>query len=248
MEEEITYSTVVFQNGKTRPRDQPVNKEDMTVYSEVKTKGKVPASADTKEEPAARSWPLLAGLGILSVLLVASIVVLAYIMVRMREQRSNLTDLRAENEEMEKRNGILMNETEQLSGERARLNWTLGVILTFNNFPVKAFCPEKIKGRSQAKSHDPCLMVSLRHLQRGLENGKTPWTPGFAYVTLLVIRHHTLIGQGPQAAGMGINFLYTAIKGETPLSPVSSLFSASSFSPTGLCNTREPAKGRLSPS
>ncbi|XP_061574517.1 natural killer cells antigen CD94-like isoform X2 [Cololabis saira] len=112
MEEEITYSTVVFQNGKTRPRDQPVNKEDMTVYSEVKTKGKVPASADT-------------------------------IMVRMREQRSNLTDLRAENEEMEKRNGILMNETEQLSGERARLNWTLGVILTFNNFPVKAFCPEK---------------------------------------------------------------------------------------------------------
>ncbi|XP_041844290.1 C-type lectin domain family 4 member F-like isoform X2 [Melanotaenia boesemani] len=42
---------------------------------------------------------------------------------------------------MEKRR--LQNQTEQLSRDRDDLNWTLGVILTFNNFPVNEFCPNK---------------------------------------------------------------------------------------------------------
>ncbi|XP_041844292.1 asialoglycoprotein receptor 2-like isoform X4 [Melanotaenia boesemani] len=42
---------------------------------------------------------------------------------------------------MEKRR--LENQTEQLSRDRDDLNWTLGVILTFNNFPVNEFCPNK---------------------------------------------------------------------------------------------------------
>ncbi|XP_041844291.1 C-type lectin domain family 4 member M-like isoform X3 [Melanotaenia boesemani] len=42
---------------------------------------------------------------------------------------------------MEKRR--LENQTEQLSRDRDDLNWTLGVILTFNSFPVNEFCPNK---------------------------------------------------------------------------------------------------------
>ncbi|XP_041844295.1 C-type lectin domain family 4 member F-like isoform X2 [Melanotaenia boesemani] len=42
---------------------------------------------------------------------------------------------------MEKRR--LENQTEQLSRDRDDLNWTLEVILTFNNFPVNEFCPNK---------------------------------------------------------------------------------------------------------
>ncbi|KAM4581216.1 asialoglycoprotein receptor 2-like [Odontesthes bonariensis] len=38
---------------------------------------------------------------------------------------------------------VLKNQTEELSRDRDDLNWTLGVILKFDNFPVKDFCPDK---------------------------------------------------------------------------------------------------------
>ena len=44
---------------------------------------------------------------------------------------------------------ILENETEVLTRDRDDLNRTLGVIMTFQNFPVSKFCPDKreyIKG------------------------------------------------------------------------------------------------------
>lgn len=66
-------------------------------------------------------------------------------MVTMKEQQANLDDLAAENERISVENRILMNQTKQLSRERDDLNRTLKVILTFDNFPVKDYCP----GRSE---------------------------------------------------------------------------------------------------
>ncbi|KAM4581189.1 uncharacterized protein PAE49_005798 isoform 2-T2 [Odontesthes bonariensis] len=39
--------------------------------------------------------------------------------------------------------GNLENQTKHLNRQKDDLNWTLGVILTFNSFPVKEFCPDK---------------------------------------------------------------------------------------------------------
>ncbi|KAM4581187.1 uncharacterized protein PAE49_005797 isoform 2-T2 [Odontesthes bonariensis] len=39
--------------------------------------------------------------------------------------------------------GNLENQTKHLNRQKDDLNWTLGVILTFNNFPVNQFCPDK---------------------------------------------------------------------------------------------------------
>ncbi|KAK5598429.1 hypothetical protein CRENBAI_011354 [Crenichthys baileyi] len=38
---------------------------------------------------------------------------------------------------------ILENQTAELRKEKDNLNWTLEVILTFENFPVKDFCPQR---------------------------------------------------------------------------------------------------------
>ena len=40
---------------------------------------------------------------------------------------------------------ILENQTKHLNRQKDDLNWTLGVILTFENFPVMDFCPDKSK-------------------------------------------------------------------------------------------------------
>ncbi|XP_075322955.1 natural killer cells antigen CD94-like isoform X2 [Odontesthes bonariensis] len=39
--------------------------------------------------------------------------------------------------------GNLENQTKHLNRQKDDLNWTLGVILTFDSFPVKEFCPDK---------------------------------------------------------------------------------------------------------
>ncbi|XP_018555383.1 C-type lectin domain family 4 member A isoform X1 [Lates calcarifer] len=146
MEEELNYASVVFKNGGKPPKEKA---EDPTVYSTVKSKG--PASTvPTDGEAAAPSqrfslWAVC--LGILCVLLVASISAIIYISVVMDEDRenfkTNLNNLTAENQQLLMERSILENKTEELSRVRDDLNWTLNVILKFNTFPVNEYCPEK---------------------------------------------------------------------------------------------------------
>ncbi|KAM4581426.1 regenerating islet-derived protein 4-like isoform 2-T2 [Odontesthes bonariensis] len=89
MEDDVNYSDVVFKNNRT-PKE---NKEEQTIYSEVKRKE--PATAGS-------------------------------ISVMMNQQEAHLRNI-----------------TEELSRERDDHNRTLGVILKFDNFPVKDFCPDK---------------------------------------------------------------------------------------------------------
>ncbi|KAM9353543.1 C-type lectin domain family 12 member B-like [Symphorus nematophorus] len=61
----------------------------------------------------------------------------------MNEQKANLSNLTAENEKLITERSTLERQAEELSRDRDNLNWTLGVILKFNDFPVNEYCPDK---------------------------------------------------------------------------------------------------------
>ncbi|XP_053288392.1 C-type lectin domain family 17, member A [Pleuronectes platessa] len=166
MEEELNYATVVFKNGGSPQKE---NDEDSTIYSTVKSK--VPAATGTIKAAgglAAAPPPAGAGggaeaggaaaahsrhfvlllvcLGILCVLLMACIGVIIYICGVMKAQEAvaeNVIHLEKENHQLVMEKEILANETEVLTRDRDDLNRTLGVIMTFQNFPVNKFCPDK---------------------------------------------------------------------------------------------------------
>ncbi|XP_041799002.1 natural killer cells antigen CD94-like isoform X2 [Chelmon rostratus] len=152
MEEEINYSTVVFKNGGQSPKE---NKEDVTVYSEVKPKR--PTTTVPDGEAAAHSpfRVLAACLGILCVLLVASISAIICISVVMNKQKADISNLVAENQKLITERSVLERETEELSRVNDSLNWTMGVILKFNTFPVNEYCPKKT-GPSTLLECNPC--------------------------------------------------------------------------------------------
>ncbi|KAM4580397.1 C-type lectin domain family 7 member A-like [Odontesthes bonariensis] len=132
MDEEISQS-VEYQNVPLKKE-----KEDRAVISEVNPKEL--ATLLSKVEAAARchSRLLLVCLGILCVFLAANIVVMVvYITMGMNKQEANLS---AENQQLM---DVLKNRTEHLNRQKDDLNWTLGVILTFDSFPVNQFCPDK---------------------------------------------------------------------------------------------------------
>uniref|UniRef100_A0A3B3CL56 C-type lectin domain-containing protein n=1 Tax=Oryzias melastigma TaxID=30732 RepID=A0A3B3CL56_ORYME len=79
---------------------------------------------------------LLLSLGILSSFLLACIVIIIRIGLAMYVQDTNLGELKLKVKTLEI-------QTEELSRERDDLSWTLEVILSFDNFPVKEICPDK---------------------------------------------------------------------------------------------------------
>ncbi|XP_043973045.1 uncharacterized protein LOC122831153 [Gambusia affinis] len=85
----------------------------------------------------------LLSLGILSVLLLASIAVIVWISVDMMSHKGKLDDLKKENKRLNIKKSLLENVTEQLIGERDDLKRALQVILMHDNFPVNQFCPDK---------------------------------------------------------------------------------------------------------
>ena len=56
---------------------------------------------------------------------------------------ANIRVLQNQTEQLTANNRVLKNQTEELSRDRDDLNQTLGVIMTFDNFPVKDLCPDK---------------------------------------------------------------------------------------------------------
>lgn len=137
MEEQLHYSTVVFNNSSSAPKEPT---EDAPVYSQVKPK--VPAATVTTltdaEAAAGHSHfhVLPVCLGILCILLVICISAIIYISVTTNEQKAELERLKTER-------SVFENETQELRRSVDNLNWTLEAILHFDNFPVTKFCPEK---------------------------------------------------------------------------------------------------------
>ncbi|XP_070822068.1 C-type lectin domain family 12 member B-like [Chaetodon trifascialis] len=153
MEEEINYASVAFKNGAPAPKEK---KEDPTIYAQVKTKGPVTTVSADGEAAARPHFRVLAMcLGILCVLLVVSISAIIYISVAMNGQKTDLSNLRAQTEKLIVERSNLEKETKELSRVRDDLNWTLGVILTFDTFPVNEYCPKKT-GPSVLLDCQPC--------------------------------------------------------------------------------------------
>ncbi|KAF7227588.1 transcript variant X2 [Nothobranchius furzeri] len=63
--------------------------------------------------------------------------------VEMKKQQADLRTLTAVNQQLMVEKRTLQNQTQELNRTRENLNRMLGVILTFDNFPVKDFCPNK---------------------------------------------------------------------------------------------------------
>ncbi|XP_069031446.1 C-type lectin domain family 12 member B-like [Embiotoca jacksoni] len=141
MEEEVNYSTLVFRNGRQPPKER---KEDPAIYSEVKPKQPAATVPDGEAATNSHFRLLLVFLVIVCFLLLASIIsiIIIYINVENKHE-ANLSVLTAENEQLMAQLRTLENKTEEVSRDRDDLNRTLGVILSFSNFPVNQFCPDK---------------------------------------------------------------------------------------------------------
>ncbi|XP_070692206.1 C-type lectin domain family 1 member B-like [Pempheris klunzingeri] len=141
MEEEISYSTVVFSNGAPPPKEK---KEDTAVYSKVKPKVPVATGPAGGEAAAHTHFCVLAVcLGIVCVLLVASVSAITYTSVVLNKQQAKLINLTAANQQLITERSTLERETEELSRVTDSLNRTLRVIMNFNTFPVNEYCPQK---------------------------------------------------------------------------------------------------------
>ncbi|MEQ2295566.1 hypothetical protein AMECASPLE_015775 [Ameca splendens] len=140
--DDICYSTVRIKNGKSPPKE---SEEDATIYAEVKGKETAPAEPSPAEAEAATlsQSRLLVFLGILCVVLVVSIAIIIYISMMMIKQRANISELTTENKQLMVERTMMEYQTKELSRVRDDLNRTLEIILTFDNFPVKDFCPDK---------------------------------------------------------------------------------------------------------
>lgn len=70
---------------------------------------------------------------------------LATVSVVMNKQKADISNLVAENQKLITERSVLERKTEELSRVNDSLNWTMGVILKFNTFPVNEYCPKKSK-------------------------------------------------------------------------------------------------------
>ncbi|XP_076742136.1 uncharacterized protein LOC143419410 isoform X1 [Maylandia zebra] len=168
MEEEVNYSTMVFKTGASLTKEKipdstiysevkskapagpppaPEKNEDPAIYSEVKSKapaGPPPApEAEGKAAACSNFRLLLACLEILCVLLLVGIIAIIYMSLLFKVQAANLSNLTAEHQQLAMEKEISDNKTRELRRQRDNLNCTLEVILKFDNFPVKDYCPNK---------------------------------------------------------------------------------------------------------
>ncbi|CAL1612214.1 unnamed protein product [Knipowitschia caucasica] len=156
MEDDVNYVSVVFKN---RPSPQTESKEEQTIYSEVKIKpASAAAAADdtvgpppqTTSAPSSSLRCLQAALiGSLCVILVST-VALVYLSVWGSGQRVQVQNLSSEMSRLQEDSARLMglkaelqNQSHILKRDMETLNWTLQVILSFREFPVSVFCPDK---------------------------------------------------------------------------------------------------------
>ncbi|KAF7656816.1 hypothetical protein LDENG_00035880 [Lucifuga dentata] len=144
MEEEVNYVTVTF-----KPNDRCNDME--IIYEEVKSEGQVLVKTPVRQENVKKAplytflKLLAAGLGIICVILVSVIIVLSiHIQMIISGHDTKYSNLTAEIFELWMEKADLLRQTDELRRERDAFNWTMSVILEFDNFPVYAHCPQKV--------------------------------------------------------------------------------------------------------
>ncbi|XP_008428927.1 natural killer cells antigen CD94-like [Poecilia reticulata] len=139
MEEELTYANVTFKTiGVFAHIDSEKFSPKEIIYDEVKTQDSHPII--TENEKRSQFHPLLF-LGMICFILLLTIIILSvYFTYEQRRQSGVLTK---QNLKLEAMNAALRRRTAELHRERNRLNWTLDVILEYDNFPAAERCPQK---------------------------------------------------------------------------------------------------------
>ncbi|XP_040899675.1 uncharacterized protein LOC121185526 [Toxotes jaculatrix] len=144
MEEELNYVTVTF-----KPKEKQNDLEG--IYEEMMTKEQAKDTNPVKQEnkKKAPQYSLLhllaAGLGIICVILVSVVIILSIHLKTVRsEHRSENINLTTQNLLLRKEMTDLKRKREELTRERDGLNWTISVILEYENFPVHSHCPQKV--------------------------------------------------------------------------------------------------------
>ncbi|KAM9782791.1 LOW QUALITY PROTEIN: C-type lectin domain family 4 member C-like [Neosynchiropus ocellatus] len=151
MEEELNYVTVNFikRDASKQQKQQALEQ----VYDEVKTESQrcdtqQAATEQEYEQPTHRPLLLIVCsvcLGIICVILISVIAVLSvHFQTVMSEQFTVNGNLTEQNNLLRAENMLYQNVTGELTSERDRLNWTMGVILEFSDFPVRSYCPQKV--------------------------------------------------------------------------------------------------------
>ncbi|XP_054637140.1 oxidized low-density lipoprotein receptor 1-like [Dunckerocampus dactyliophorus] len=149
----VIYEDVRSNSGPWAPREviqeKPSDVEE--IYDDVRTKEKTCGLRRTFQdnvEKVALHTPLnlaAAGLGIVCVILMSVIVALTLhlngVMSAQQQENANLT---AENQQLLAQVAQLQGRAQGLTRERDSLNWTMGVILEYNVFPVMNHCSKKV--------------------------------------------------------------------------------------------------------
>ncbi|XP_061530819.1 oxidized low-density lipoprotein receptor 1 isoform X2 [Phycodurus eques] len=87
----------------------------------------------------------VATLGVLCVILISVIIALTlHLNVVTAEQRRQNVNLTAQNEHVRAELELLRERAQELSWERDQLNWTMGMVLQYDNFPVITYCPQRV--------------------------------------------------------------------------------------------------------
>ncbi|XP_054478008.1 C-type lectin domain family 12 member B-like isoform X2 [Anoplopoma fimbria] len=149
MEEELNYVTVAFKTDGLSAHEKPSDLE--IIYDEMIWKEPVldtnPAIPENKKKaPLCTLLHLVAaGLGIICVLLVSVVITFSiYFSTAMSEMHRENINLTEQNLQLWTEMTNLESQTEELTRERDGLNWTVGVIMGYENFPVNTHCPQKV--------------------------------------------------------------------------------------------------------
>ncbi|KAJ0000565.1 hypothetical protein NQD34_012407 [Periophthalmus magnuspinnatus] len=154
MEEDVQYISVVFKNN---PPPQTGNKDQQSIYSEVKIKPESAVSPGInnavegpKSSAPASNLCILTSLILCLCVLLGSTTGLIYLSISTTNQRSEnqrlsseMSLLQEESVRLKSQRAELQNLTHNLGQLKDQLNWTLQVVLSFSQFPVSDFCPNK---------------------------------------------------------------------------------------------------------
>ncbi|XP_062847636.1 uncharacterized protein LOC134310050 [Trichomycterus rosablanca] len=149
MEDQVLYTNVVFNMcDNAKPKD--VVKTEEVVYSEVKPKLESTSPSTTtliEEVVTQKSTPfrwITAGLGLLTVLLLAGVIAMCVLNVTQVSKYRNILALYSNestaNMKLRADLASLESEKQDLTVQRNQFNSTLQSIIRFRDFPVESYC------------------------------------------------------------------------------------------------------------
>ncbi|KAM4568382.1 C-type lectin domain family 4 member C-like [Fundulus diaphanus] len=148
MEEDLNYVNVMFRtDGVSTHVESEKSCQTEVIYDEVKTQEKTLETRliipENQNRPQFHKQLrlVLTLFGLTCLMLVLAIIILSAYYKNEQRQSSLLMQ---QNLKLQAETTALKRQTAELHRDREQLNWTIGVILEYNNFPVTEHCPDKV--------------------------------------------------------------------------------------------------------